>query len=685
MDWREQFAAHGEALGRVVYRDPVGVEFKDGCDVFWVLPGEVISTIEVPAEGPESIEKLIEDYQRIDSLRGRALHAIRHHLAESGIGVDRNRSGNWGIENSWSSNIEVGARLTLVARDGGDVYDLVQSCLKDSVVKMPAREVVEEYLKRPDPPARERAAQYDVPALKADIPQVLALMGLCKSLKNGEYEKPGKLDAAVKPQSRIAQALLAMAGRLGPVEASADLLKPGMLCVKFSDGNDWFCVDPRSRELAKKIRADGPQKAGLALAEEFEALNQARLRVLAAISRAAARRGWRKEEYGTPFMGIRRTVHLGQTHREVTFSVAEELTEVLRGSTPEGTVRKLFEGHPFAQECIATLGHANLTEVELPNGPLLPKDLPAAPPLRDLDEKSVAQMDDFAKQELARFLEEERTIWKYRDKNFYDLAIDRWARIADWVKVAERHLEGEWPHPMAIVILLDAQDPRGQELAEQYLAKAHPHHEVSSAEVEIVWRYRQRHPQIARQWFAPNEYEDVPFCEYRARLGDSVAQRRQKMERAHGIEGPVSRDELLNWARMDHHWSPPSADKLREAMEQGWMEVADALQENPYMLAGLLTRARRTDQFDEPGMLVAEQFLLIWSRMRPSRFLARLIATAHGIDFVKMAEEAAQEGVRRNPKAAKNLEMSIYTYGVWLKQMRTAMAIAWNRCRAGET
>ena len=59
---------------------------------------------------------------------------------------------------------------------------------------------------------------------------------------------------------------------------------------------------------------------------------------------------------------------------------------------------------------------------------------------------------------------------------------------------------------------------------------------------------------------------------------------------------------------------------------------------NPWLLAGLLTRERRSGQFDEPGILLAGDFLLTWSRFRPSLFLSRLLATAYKTDLVSLAE-----------------------------------------------
>ena len=95
MSWREQILAEARALGRVTHDAPlgVGIDFGDGGDVFWTLPGEVTSTVPAPAEGPGSVAEILDEYRRIDHLRARALHVLSHHLADLGIRVNRRRGG----------------------------------------------------------------------------------------------------------------------------------------------------------------------------------------------------------------------------------------------------------------------------------------------------------------------------------------------------------------------------------------------------------------------------------------------------------------------------------------------------------------------------------------------------------------------------------------------------------------
>lgn len=709
MDWRQRLLAHGQAVGRTTYEDAlgVGIEFEDGCDVFWVLPGEVMSTVPVPAEGPSAPEDLIARYDEINRVRERALHVIRHCLASKRFGVDRSRSGSWGLE--WeggaSSTLAVGAGLTAVARDTRDAYAAVSACLKNSWAgKVPSRKRAERYLNTKGPPENERPMSEEPPTrplVPPTVRGVLSLMGLCKALESPEtLTSPESVKAAAAPTGRIGQTLLRLADRLPQAKASADLLKPASVSIDFEDGYASFDVDTRSRPLARRIRDRGPAAVGDELADEFLALNAARSRVLRAVRQAAAQRGWRKHEFGLAFFGIEKLIHLGASRREVSLAPTEKLTDLLRHTPLEAAVRQLFAEHgDFAEACVAALRDPLPDgQIDLPDGPLAPREAPSPPPLRTLDADLVAAMDRFADERLGAYMDEERTIWEYRNAEVYDPPADTWARPGDWVRVAERFADAEWPHPMATVILLDAGDPRGDSLARRFLEHQEPHHEVGAAEVEILWRYRHRFPEVARRWFSPDGYDDVPFAKERASLGDPVAVRRRAAELAEddvdddptpesAARLPPERREqlrrdLLAWARTDFHWAAPQVDRLRVALRMGWRDVADALTENPYLLAGLLTHERRADQFDEPGMLLAREFLLVWSKLSPTPFLARLLATARATDLVALAEQAARASAVGKPDVAKNLPSTLDIYRHWLKHLEPAIAIAWKRCRS---
>ena len=85
MTWKEQLLDHGRKLGRRTLEHPtgVGIEFEDGHDVFWILPGEVTATLEVPAAGPESTEQM-----------GLGTGRRGQHLACGGSIADKNCPGD---------------------------------------------------------------------------------------------------------------------------------------------------------------------------------------------------------------------------------------------------------------------------------------------------------------------------------------------------------------------------------------------------------------------------------------------------------------------------------------------------------------------------------------------------------------------------------------------------------------
>ena len=81
-------------------------------------------------------------------------------------------------------------------------------------------------------------------------------------------------------------------------------------------------------------------------------------------------------------------------------------------------------------------------------------------------------------------------------------------------------------------------------------------------------------------------------------------------------------------------------------------------------------------------MLMAKDFLLDWSRLSPSPFLARVLATGYGTDLLTAAEQASRDGVAAKPHLASNVARVRQIYESWLKDTRIALSIAWTRCRA---
>lgn len=690
-------------------REGIGIEFGDGCDVFWLLPGEVTSTIPVPPDGLEDVTGAMARFEQVERVRERALHVVRHYLASNKFHIDRNPSGQWDVGcDNCSTVISVGASLTARAVEGADVYALVASVFKESpVCHVPTRRRVERYLATDGPPADERTAPPDegsaTEAAASGLRGVLAWCGLCRALDNdANLESPEALERAARSTGRIGEALLRLADRLPPgVEAHFEVTD-NAIALDFADGEASFRVATRSQALARQVRSQGPGAAGDGLAEEYFRLDAGRTAVLRAVRFAAADRRWALERVRALFAPA--CWYLGSTRREVTLQVGDELTEALRAKDPTGAVRTLLASQPaFAEECVRALGRAGEAP-RLPErglAPAVPSDPPA---LRELDPTAIAEMDRFASDTLAVYIADERTMWDYGKPEVFDPARDEWAAMADWVRLAERHIEGERAHPLAIRILLDAGDARGADLARQYLRRAEPHHEVSDAEVELAWRFRHEVPDVARAWFAPEPFDPIPFAEARARLGDPVAIRYLARQTGFVLTDDATwtpalnprtlraevapearrtmRDRLLGWARTTWRWSPVSTDELWHALWAGLGEVAEALAENPYLLQGLLRGERRNEMMDEPGLLLGSDLLRVWSALAPTAFMARLIVTARSADLVGEAQRVSSEAVARNPRVAGSLDAAISVYRRSMADLEVTMAIAWRRYRA---
>ena len=711
MNWRERLTAH--ALERkapaINIPEGVGIEFSDGCDVFWVLPGEVTSSLPVVEDEPDATA-LIREFARIDRLRTSVLRVIRHDLAERSFHVDRRRGGEWGVMTGCvSSSISVGPMLTARCLGGQDLARLVAACYENTILgEPPDGHRIDRYLASTDAPPGERPWPDETRAIGFvnTLRGVLLASGLCKAVEDeANLTSPEKLAEAAAPTGRLGRALLHLAGRLPEVRASCELTD-GSIALEFDDDEDDFRIPRRSRDLARRVRSLGVVAAADQLADEYLRLNAGRRVVLNAVKNAAADRGWSMERLGPFFLapGIPASWYLGRTRREVKLSVGRELTDALRTGSPTQAIRQLLAPYPsFAEECIAALGREDPAS-PLPIRDLAPELPTRHPTLRRLDAGIAAELDEFAERTLTCYLRDERTIWDYRGSNRFDASVDTWATRDDWLRLAEPLVDGDRPNPMAVLILLDAGDPRGARKARELLHKMQPHDEVCNAEVELAWRFRHEFPEIARGWFAPQPFDQVPFAQHRVQLGDPVARRYVLAnegfdiddettwgERDHPLpsglqpSAPVRsrvRLRLLEWARTTWKWSPASSAELQTALWLGLGEVADAFDDNPYLANGLLCGDRRHAMFDEPGLLLGGDFLLAWSRLKPTRLLGQILATGLTGDILAEADRIARESVERRPTNRVRLASSMQMYRRFWEDLQVPMAIAWKRFRS---
>lgn len=709
MSWQEQLVAYSRQRDRpsILAAGGVGIEFGDGCDAFWVLPGEVTSS--VPVRGPHpDVARLIEEFERIDRRRTSVLHVVRHDLAARAMYIDRRRSGEWGVMSPGgvSSSISVGPFLTARGAVESDVHRLVAACYENTILgEPPDRLQIDRYLAVDSPPPNERDWP-DTPheiGLPNTLRSVLLASGLCKAVEDeANLASPETLAEAAIPTGRLGRALLHLADRLPHVAANCDI-SDRSITLDFDDEEDGLRIPRRSRDLARRVRSLGIQAAADQLADEYLRLNSARRSVLDAVKSAASRLGWGVQRMRPSWIapGISATWYLGRTHREVKVPVGPVLTDLLRTASPEQAIRHLLASNlSFADACVAALGDGG-TSTTLPERDLAPALPTRQPRLRTLAPATIAEMDIFADHTLAEYLRNERTIWDYRGSSRFDSTYDMWATTADWVRLAERLIDGDWPNPAAILVLLDAGDPRGADRARYLLERMEPHHEVTDAEVELAWRFRHELPELARQWFDPHPFDQMPYAEHRARLGDPVAHRYVSAYEGFDIHDETTwsdranpalsgrqpdpshrsrlRLQLMEWAKTTWKWSPAEPLELQKALWLGLDEVADALDENEYLANGLLLGDRRHFLFDEPGILLSADFLLTWSRLKPTPLLAQIVATAHTGEVLTEAERIARESAERNPAHRAHLASTLAIYRRWWADLQIPLAICWKR------
>jgi hypothetical protein len=693
-DWRQEAADYATSRGlahRLVPRG-IGIDFADRCDAFWVLPGEITSTVLVRPDGSVDLATVIAEFERVENLRERTQHVVRHYLASKRISIDKRPSGEWGImtEEGSSSELYVGALLTARAMAGMDIYALIAACFKGSLISHPpSPRRIDRYLAMEGPPADERTHS-ETPAIidiKYNLESVLRMSGICRALdaldKIDRPPSPEQLAEVVKPKGPLGKTLWHIAERLPEQEAS-------------------YALDPKSKQFVERVRSLGIQAAGDEIVEEYRKLNVARSAVLTAVKHAAGARQWSV----MPLGGNQKSWHLGKTQREAAILIDDGLTDALRELRPDEALRRLLSEHlDFAEECAAYLGK-DLEPISLQEKDLSPRPPIDQPPLRDIDEVATADLDAFADRTIADYFGKKEIVRDYGNRDIFDPLTDDWAKMSDWIAVAERHIGDQWPSASAILVLLDAGDSRGEDLARKYLEKAELMYDVSDFEMELAWRFRHALPDVAHRCFLPEPSTQVPFAELRARLGDPVAQRflatnrrfnlldeytwtRKMNPLIAGIElGKEERQEvrqhLLEWARDGWQWSPPSEWQFRAAIELGLHDVADALDANPFLRNGLLCRAQREGMCDEPGILFGGNAVLLWSKLKPTELLARIIATVHYGDILAQAEQVNREGAERNHHSPSILRMTLGVLGNAYRELQMPLAIAWKRYRSSK-
>ena len=156
--------------------------------------------------------------------------------------------------------------------------------------------------------------------------------------------------------------------------------------------------------------------------------------------------------------------------------------------------------------------------------------------------------------------------------------------------------------------------------ARAYVEASTLHDRAHDDEVALIWRSRHRLPLHRQSLVCSADGRRHAVYQQGAKLGDPIALVARSRERVNDYSAVLTRagdsplerlhGELIEWAKTEYHWSGPRTKKMQVALDMGWTNVADSLEQNPFLLSGLLTYSRRVHEFDAPGILLAGEFIL---------------------------------------------------------------------------
>lgn len=674
----------------------IGVEFRDGNDVWWLLPEDPLSSMPLPSSGVADLRVILEEYERLDALRSRAIHAIRHHLADQGVRTTRDRSGRWLIQNgAVSSELSVGASLTARFAGSDDVVAAVREVFEHSIVRKPSPRRIQRYLAREGDPRDELPWLDEPPTLTSghNPMAILAMMGLCKAIRlcgetadESRLPRPEDLAEAVQPRGRIGRALARFAAAFPETRAWLEL-GDGAMALDFDDGLDSYRVHPRSRDLVARIRRDGPERAGDELIAEFRSLNADRARVITAFREGLPRLGFSIQDEQA-------RLHYGRGAREATLDLGKPLTEALRQESVRRAVRTLLSANPgLAEEVADALPPERPERLPEPSTAVLRPPAPPPVPLPPIAELDLDRLDQIARSILDRYLGEREVLGAFFDPLLHDPASDTWATREDWLLAANRFRGGEFTNPDAELIRLElgvTDDVHGW-LAT--LGRVGHHGENSEAEIISVYRYRHENPDIAREWFAPGPFQDCPEAETRSSVGDWIAARylAGSIDPEDDVWRPLSRFtpsalEVFFEAGQIERWRNQAVRAIDEAWDwfhfdlglltaaavHRWTEVGEVLERNPYLVHTLLNNDRML-------MYVSARLLPAWSRLAPSAELARLVGMLLSQDLRERATPLAKAAA--GTLAERRPELVSQFADRWLTELQRSLAIVWTRSR----
>jgi|GEM_PF-6975763 len=728
--WKDELRAFAKARNLEVYESDLGlgIEFQDGCDAFWVLPGEVMSTVDCTKYNLLDAKKLVEIYENTNRMRDETQRIIRHYLAEHGfIGILR-RTGQWGWQRSDSYyELDVGAQLTNAIRRNLSLEEIFQKfyCI-DGLEPSPQR--VAEYLRASTSPVKEVlvSSEREWAELNIEDDHESSIMSVVDNLVKfsalNDFKRLDDMDLtdhSVVDNGHIADALRAVGRRLPKVAAIQDGRSAGVIKLEFDDELDSFAIDTSALRSRKLVVERDTNAIADEIVSEYKRLNGSRKAILSAIWDAAAELGWSREtrwgEYGASDQTI---VRLCRETEEISFKAGTQLTQVAGESSSADAIADLFDERcPFVIRCIENFNKGAKFSGRLPE-----KHLPAkivrgelhAIELVESSAKRIAAMDTFADEKLAEFFLEEDVFRDYEVPSLLKVSHGDLRQMSEWVAAAYGNIEatpsGEHIDANALRILIDAGEPNLDRLlsryfqkmrADIYYADGQPFVStiyLSEADCSLVWEHRHAHPELASALFSDSCFDRVVI---RARLGDPVASRliRHKQIDIQSVieeslwaelnhidlldeqQREIVKQHILHWAATTDYVSPPDDQALEIAYSLNLPEVCVALESNPHLLTGLLTNRTQMEPADVPGVLVSSVFLTVWSRLNPGEFLMRLLLTAREMNLVDVASEAFKQRISKNPNSSESLPELLQMYRRMNRVLAFHVAFAWKCCQ----
>ena len=718
MSWRESVYGYCQTNGLEIFdhEQGIGIEFRDGFDAFWILPGEPLSTVPIPLEGPTDLQSVFAEFERVDGIRYQYLHCWGHHAGDQLCKLQPCSHYKFWYRSKWMErDYDIGPELTMAAMQSSSFEAYMEAALSQRgfgsswIGKTPTQEQIRSYLEIdffpdiPRVPPTERADSVDEDREGLldgiTIKGMLRCMRICRFINR--MDSTGSMPRALRltfKKTRAERMLRRLARKLPNVKASSELFSASVAFdLEFDDGYGEYRIRLMSKKIRDQIRSKGPRKAADAIAAEYRSINQVRKQVLNAIWNTAAQRGWVIEQNR---LGASR-IYLGERYREIEFDPDQKLTARARRGDAETVLRRMFADHQdFAEECVANLGSPSIRpksgRLILRVSDQVPRELP------ELDQETIEALDEFSETTLAKAFKNQDMVSRFRDRFWCNPELDAdWATKERWIECAQMTVIGTYLNPMSIDILVEYDHPDAMRLVKRYAESAYLEDTPHFSEARVLWLARDEFPENITQHFNDLDIETHNFM---AKLGSAVsAWYIEQYGKGYGASLQYEEDEIaewadiqdlshelqdemheraLKWAATTHIMSPIDCDPIRTAAVMGWTDVAEALQANPFLVPGLFDIERRPDQFDEPGIILSNDAIIAWSCLDPSEYLAKLVAFAKNTDITALADEASNRSKKHNRNVTdKDIAMSRTIYKAWYKELEVALAIAWVRCR----